>query len=299
MEDLDVVERETVSAIARPNGVFALVACDQQDTLRVLLARAGKGSTDEDMCRFKVSVARCLSAGASGLLVDPIFGLEPVTREHAIAPGCGLVLTVDRLVQEPGGPVVDTNLDESLMTAAAVERGVRAFKCMVIWRPGVGSGPHLIELERFIAGCRRLGVASVLEGLVPADGLSGEALTEAIVSAAVDLGRYGADIYKGQVPYLGDAPSSEVIAASRTIALALNGPWVVLSGGISASRFPEALQAACEGGARGFLAGRGIWAPSIEAQDMEEDLATHARSRLDHLVKIADQYCGGGRSARS
>jgi tagatose-1,6-bisphosphate aldolase len=36
MEDLDVVERETMSTIARPNGVFALVALDQRDTLRVL-----------------------------------------------------------------------------------------------------------------------------------------------------------------------------------------------------------------------------------------------------------------------
>lgn len=288
-----MVERGTVSAIARPNGVFALVALDQRDTLRALFARAGRESTDEDLCRFKVSVARCLSGGASGLLVDPIFGLGPITRENAVAPGCGLILAVDRLVQEPGGPVLDTSLDKSLMTAAALERGVRAFKFMVLWRPGVGSGPHSKEVKRFIAGCKRLGVASVLEGFVPDEGLSGEGLTEAIVSAALDLGRYGADIYKGQVPYLGDAPSSKVQEASQVIVAALSGPWVVLSGGIASSRFPEALQAACEGGASGFLAGRGIWAPSIEAQDMEHDLTTHARLRLDLLVKIADQYCGG------
>ena len=62
---------------------------------------------------------------------------------------------------------------------------------------------------------------------------------------------------------------------------------VVVKGTISAANTPAAVAAACAGGASGFLAGRGVWGPSIATADPMADLATTARGRLAELSAIA------------
>jgi len=54
--------------------------------------------------------------------------------------------------------------------------------------------------------------------------------------------------------------------------------------------FPAAVQAACEGGAKGFLAGRALWTNTLDADDPTELLRSQSVPRLEELKAIVDRY---------
>ena len=95
-----------LAGLARPSGTFAMVALDQRETLRTLLADLQDGPVgDDEMVRFKLEATRSLSPLASAVLIDTVYGLDQVLRDAALAAGCGLIVAADRFVQDPGGPV--------------------------------------------------------------------------------------------------------------------------------------------------------------------------------------------------
>src|SRR3954463_10110839 len=126
---------ETLDALARPSGTFLMVAMDQRESLRTMLKEHGHEATDDRLAAFKVSVSRELSPHASALLVDSEYGwFERLIDDGLVAQGCGLIMAVDALDQQPGGIVEDTSLDRDVDVAAAAARGVHALKLLVIWR---------------------------------------------------------------------------------------------------------------------------------------------------------------------
>src|SRR5215217_6218643 len=99
----------SLDALTRASGTFLMVAMDQRESLRTMLAEHGHDPTDERMVRFKAAVARELAPHASGFLVERHYGFE---RVASLVPStCGLILAVDALVQQPGEIVEDTALD--------------------------------------------------------------------------------------------------------------------------------------------------------------------------------------------
>lgn len=274
--------------IARGNGTFAMLAIDHRETLRTLLAQAGKGATDDDLRDFKREVARYISPVASAMLVDRPYGLDAVNAPGVVAPTCGLIVAVDNLVQPRGGTVESTTLDTEAMGPELVEAGAKALKFLVIWRPGEGSGQRNEMMSAFVEGCHRLGVAAVAEAIVRVTDSDEDALDQGILQAAVEMGSYGPDIYKAQVPTLGKGSPEKIEQMSRELTDAVGCPWVVLSSGVPQERFAAAVEAACRGGASGFLAGRGIWAESIAASNTIDDLKNAAVKRFEHLVSIVD-----------
>ncbi len=281
-------ESSTLAAIARPDGAFAMLAIDQRESLRTLLLAAGHGGTDLDMTAFKVAVARTLSPAASGMLVDRDYGLDAIVGAGAVAPGCGLIVAVDRLIQQPGGSLEGSELDRPAMNETLHGYGARALKFLVVWRPDDEPGPRQEMVADFIAGCERLGLLSVLEGLVQVPGSTDQdTFDDAIVGAAAEFARFRPDLYKTHVPTLGAGTSTEIERKSRMVSAAIGRPWVVLSAGVPPDLFAGAVQASCRGGASGFLAGRGVWGPSIRTADPDTDLAQAALARLVGLTAIA------------
>ncbi|MBA3852506.1 MAG: hypothetical protein H0X59_09110, partial [Chloroflexi bacterium] len=65
-------------------------------------------------------------------------------------------------------------------------------------------------------------------------------------------------------------------------------PWVVLSAGVPLERFEAAVEAACRGGASGFLAGRAIWSDAIALDGLEARLETVSAPRLARLGQLVD-----------
>jgi sulfofructosephosphate aldolase len=257
-----------VNALARENGTYAMVAMDQRESLRTMFRAHGRDDSDGRMRAFKIAVARELAPAASGFLVEPQF-LGDV-RPHVPR---GLILAVDLLEQERGGIVEDTRLDE----IESLPEGVSALKLLVIWRDDDRRRERIEMCERFVALARRHAVLSVLEPVVRED--------RQIVEAARELGATRPSLYKCQAPREGVA-----VERCREITKALPVPWVVLSQGVPPDEFPRAVEAACAGGASGFLAGRALWTNAVAADDPTELLRTQSLPRLHELIEIVDRY---------
>jgi sulfofructosephosphate aldolase len=278
----------TLDALARPSGTFLMVAMDQRESLRTMLAEHHADADDARMVRFKLAVARELGPYASGFLIDRHYAYEEIARERLLPAGCGLILAADALEQPPGGVVEETDLDEEVDAAAAARNGVVALKLLVIWRDDERRARRVETARRFVELARAHGLLSVLEPVVR--GPEGFDRETAIVEAATELAAVGCDLYKCQVPTLGAGEPDEITAWSRRIDAVVPCPWVVLSQGVDPERYPVAVEAACKGGASGMLAGRAVWTSTLAADDPTALLRERSVPRLQELARIVDAH---------
>jgi sulfofructosephosphate aldolase len=285
--------------LARPSGRFAMVAMDQRESLRTMIAERGgtplDAVPDAALIDFKVAVASVLSPIASALLVDRDFGLDATLSAGALAAGCGLIVAADRLEQLPGQPVTDTALDDRVDPEQVRVLGAAALKLLVIWRDDGGGDRRLAMTRDFVRRCREAGLVSLVEGVVrPVPGRPAHTFDRerAIVEAAGALGACEPDLYKGEVPFHGHAGAGAIADVARLVTESLDCPWVVLSQGVDPDDFAPAVAAALEGGASGFLAGRGIWTDAIagvsDRAGYEAAVRERAVPRLRRLVEVVD-----------
>jgi len=276
-------------ALARPRGGFAMIAIDARESMRGLFRDAGRPSDDGDLSSFKRVAAQELGSLASAVLCDPVYGSDAIATMRDDHPDTGLIVAVDAFDEPRFGPLRESRLDEAAMAAAVAGGGVAALKLYLFWRPGADEVARLDDARRFIERCQELGVLSLLEGVVavqPGD----PRFDDALVRAAEGFGALSPDVYKTQLPTFGRGDDETVEREARRVSDAVGVPWVVLSNGVDAPRFPAAVAAACRGGASGLLAGRGIWRPALSAADPVAELATGGRARLRELIDIVDTH---------
>ena len=274
----------TLAALARESGTFAIVAMDQRESLRTMLAQHHPGPiADERLVSFKLAVARELAPHASGLLIDRHYAFEAVSADGVVPSSCGLVLAVDELVQAPGAVVEDTHLDETAVGLAG--KRVTALKLLVIWRDDERREQRLEMARRFVQLADGRGLLSVLEGVVRHDDRE-----QAIVEAAAELAGVAPSLYKCEVPLHGRGTDAELEARCREIDAAVACPWVVLSQGVEPDDFPRAVAAACRAGASGFLAGRALWSTTLAADDPTPQLRERSVPRLRELAELVDTH---------
>lgn len=283
---------DRLGELARPSGAFAMVAMDQRESLRAMFAGRIAGEIAvERRVAFKVAVARILSPHASAMLVDAAEGLDPILEAGAPDSGCGLIVAADDLVQPIGGAVDDTALDESVDLVAAAERGAVAAKLLVIWKPDRSAEARADLVGRFLERSRAAGLPGIVEGVVrPPAGVAEADWTEredALLEATLELGAHRPDLYKAQVPLNGRGDPDAVAERCRRMTESLPCPWVVLSSGVTIEDFPGAVEAACRGGASGFLAGRAVWRDAI-GPDPEPALRERSVPRLRRLGEVVD-----------
>lgn len=278
----------TLDALARPSGTFLMVAMDQRESLRTMLAEHHPDTDDARMVRFKLAVARELGPVASGFLIDRHYAYEEIVRDRLLPDSTGLILAADALDQPPGGIVEDTDVDTEVDAAAAKRNGVVALKLLVVWRDDPKRAHRVEVARRFVALARDHELLSVLEPVVRGpEGFDREA---AIVEAASELGQVGCDLYKCEVPTHGAGTDEEIVEWSRRIDAVVPSPWVVLSQGVPPDRYPSAVAAACRGGASGMLAGRAVWTATLAADDPTELLREKSVPRLRELAAIVDEH---------
>lgn len=282
-----------MAALARPGGAFAIVAIDQRESLRTMLTQiSGVRAPDDDLISFKRAVIRSLSVHASAFLLDRDYALGPAVVEGELDPACGRIVAADKLIQAPGGQVEGTELDPGVVDLA-VQAGATALKLLVLWHPDRGRAERSRLVTDFVAVCRDSGLLSLVEGVVrPPAGASAEdtwLLSEGILEAAGELTGHEPDLYKAQVPTLGEGPAEEIEALSERMTAIVGRPWVVLSSGVAHEKFAGAVEASCRGGASGFLAGRAIWTGALEPSHRVEQLEGRAADLLVRLGAIVDE----------
>jgi tagatose-1,6-bisphosphate aldolase len=292
MSDTRTDQATGLDAIAGPDGTFAIVAMDQRNTLRRMLTAVDRPTDAETIRAFKVDVTEALSPSASGILLDPDFGVPAVHEAGVLASDCGMLIAAeppDRVSWE-GEPRAGL---EGGKTAAEVQAlGGDAVKLLVQMRPDRphrAGDPDLVAevvdvVRTVVEDCAAVGVPSVIETLLYSlpgeEPLTPRRRAELITESARILSEVGPDLLKLEYP--SDA------AGCRAVGEAVTVPWAMLSAGMDFEPFLAAIANACdEGGASGFIAGRVYWkeAVALDGEERRAFLSGTARSRLERSLK--------------
>ena len=162
-----------------------------------------------------------------------------------------------------------------------------ALKLLVIWRDDVRRGERVEMSRRFVELAARHGLLSVLEPVVR---VPDDEREDAIVEAARELGDVRPSLYKCQVPLYGRGDPAELerrAPAPSTRRCRARGSSSRRASSRTTSR--RAVEAACRGGASGFLAGRALWTATLGADDPTE-LLRGLSSRAAGARRIVDAH---------
>lgn len=279
-----------LSSISNSDGIFSIVAMDQRNTLKKMFTAVGVTATDEDMFTAKIAVASALSKAASGILLDPTWGVPAVNENDVLPTTCGLLVAAENPDRGNfnGEPRPTKMIGQDAAWVKSI--GGQAVKVLVSMHPGrpmKAGEPDLtsetVELVRaIVADCKAQGIPSVIENLIyalpNAEPLTDDQKENLIVESAILLNETKPDLLKLEFPM------SE--RGCKRLADSLTVPWAVLSAGVAFDQFKKAIIISCDaGGASGFIAGRSIWKEAIgmNKADQEKFLNSTAIARLEEL----------------
>ena len=276
-----------LSSISNSDGIFSIVAMDQRNTLKKMFTAVGVTATDEDMFTAKIAVASALSKAASGILLDPTWGVPAVNENDVLPTTCGLLVAAENPDRGNfnGEPRPTKMIGQDAAWVKSI--GGQAVKVLVSMHPGrpmKAGEPDLtsetVELVRaIVADCKAQGIPSVIENLIyalpNAEPLTDDQKENLIVESAILLNETKPDLLKLEFPM------SE--RGCKRLADSLTVPWAVLSAGVAFDQFKKVITISCDaGGASGFIAGRSIWKEAIgmNKADQEKFLNSTAIARL-------------------
>jgi len=220
-----------LSSISNSEGIFSIVAMDQRNTLKKMFTAVGVTATDEDMFTAKIAVASALSKAASGILLDPTWGVPAVNENDVLPTTCGLLVAAENPDRGNfnGEPRPTKMIGQD--AAWVKSQGGQAVKVLVSMHPGrpmKAGEPDLtsetVELVRnIVADCKAQGIPSVIENLIyalpNAEPLTDEQKENLIVESAILLNETKPDLLKLEFPM------SE--RGCKRLADSLTVPWAV------------------------------------------------------------------------
>ncbi len=297
-----------LARIGDGEGRIAAIATDQRPPLFNLVADKLDMPVEETGSRvaeIKGLLAETLAAHATGLLVDPYFGYCRALPH--LPQKTGLMLTLEH-------HVFATNDDgfrkskwiPDWSAEQAVRYGADGLKVLAWYRHDAPQDV-LDHQRRFVEDvgetCRRVDrpfVYEVLPYQLPneADQAYAQALPELMRRCMLDFAdeRYGVDLYKLGFPAKADGIAewggslyslADIEAIMRETTERLPAPWVLLSGGLGSATFIKAFRSAVACGARGYLAGRAVWAEAManypDGDACREALRTQSIGVLEQL----------------
>ena len=294
-----------LDSIANSSGIFSIVAMDQRNTLKRMFAAVGVANpTDDDMYGAKIAVASALSKIASGILLDPTWGVPAVNENDVLPPTCGLLIAAENPNRGDFNGEPRPSHMPGQDAAWVKSLGGQAVKILVSMHPGrpIKAGePDLTSetvqlVQEIVDDCRNQGIPSVIENLIYP--LPGQTLTDKekeflITESAILLNATNPDLLKLEFPV--------TEAGCKRLADNLTVPWAVLSAGVAFDQFKKAIIMSTEiGGASGFIAGRSIWKEAIGMgkEEQHQFLNSTALQRLDELNKTVEGRARSWKSAR-
>jgi tagatose 1,6-diphosphate aldolase/sulfofructosephosphate aldolase len=280
----------TLADIATPDGVFAIVAMDQRNTLKRMYTAAGVSDPpDTELVAAKADVVSALRPAASAFLLDPTYGIPALAEVDTTHGTPGILVAAEPSSRDSWEGEPRATRDPHQDAAWVRAQGGHAVKFLIQLRAGrpVGAGPDLVAealdvVAAVVADCRQQGVPSVIENLVyplPGEQLSQRQREDVIIESALMLDALQPDLLKLEYP---GSPQ-----ACRRLADAISAPWAVLSAGVAFDEFSQVLRISCdEGGASGFIAGRAVWKDVVgmSRPDRQAFLADEGLRRLEACV---------------
>jgi tagatose 1,6-diphosphate aldolase len=282
-----------------PRAAFAILALDHRNNLRQLLSpQAPEALPDEAMVAFKQAVAAALAPVSSALLLDPQYGAAHCVVSGALPGAVGLLVSLDATGYSGEAAARQSRLLPGWSVAKARRMGASAVKLLVYYHPGVPTAGETEELVMQVAAeCRAQDLLFFLEPLTyspdPAQRkLSPVGRRQAVIETAARLTPLGGDVLKAEFPLdVAAQPNEQEWAqACAELSAASRVPWVLLSGSSEYESYLRQVTVACQAGASGVAAGRGVWreAPGLAGAERQAFLHGLARRRMARLYALCD-----------
>lgn len=316
--DTDTIQSEKRLALDRLSGAdgrFSMLAVDQRQSLRRMVARATGGEPEEvaadRLSLIKKMVVASTSDLGTAVLLDPEYGYPDAVQaasddvgvlmsaevsgyeatEQGARRSCLLSEWDPERMKECGASGVKLLIWHHTEAPEAVQRHQEKIVETVGRQCEAAQLPFLLEVKTYPLGGGRNGTLE-------------DRQAEQYAQAKPDLVIHGAEMYsaprfkvdllklefpvdiKHAAPYqhktFGQGPvlftMQEVHDACKRLNRAAGVPWVLLSAGVSLDEFLEVVQLAGESGASGFLCGRTIWKGVMDAYPDEDAMRTHLDS---------------------
>jgi len=282
-----------MDAVADKNGVIRAAAMDQRGSLLKSIAKAknvdAKAVTPDMMSEFKTAVIRVLSPYASGVLLDPEYGLE---ASGARKSGVGLLLAYEKSGYDNTQPGRLPDLLPDWTVRRLLDAGADCIKVLLYYTPfeeGSINEQKKAWVERIGAECAFHDVPFFLEfvGYDPAGNEKSveyaKRKPEIVAQSMAEFSKefYHVDVLKVEIPvdlqYVkgtksfkgGDAAYAREEAKElyRKAAESASRPFIYLSAGVSNAQFLESIELALEADVTfaGVLCGRATWKEGIPA----------------------------------
>ncbi len=301
--------------ISDADGWIRVAAIDHPESYKVLFDEDLTTVTHEEVVESKLELVAAMAPHATALLLDPATSFAQAVAGGALPRDVGLISGLEDLYHAPG-TATGFDLELRLKPGWDPERlaalGADAAKLVVFSRhddpDDVQERNHGIVSE-VAAACTALQLPLVLEPLwYPREGESlddtavQDARTASVIAAAGSYRRAGGDIMKMEFPTVISTEHGQAGAAAACEAMdaEIDGPWVLLSAGVTFDGFARQLEIGARAGAIGFMAGRAIWGDAVgrHPASVREAGCRQATERLDRLAEIMAEHGSRRRTVR-
>ncbi len=284
-------------------GHIRTMAIDHPENYQKLFDDDLSAVTFEEVVESKLDMVRVLAEHSTSVLLDPVWSFGQAVASGAVPGDVGVVSGIESLYYAPTSAVgFDTELAfrPGWEPSVLATLGIDAAKLVVFHRDdqdeAVRARQHAAVADA-AEQCRAAQLPLVVEPLwFPADG---EDTTDpavravrrrSVLSAARSFREAGADIMKMEFPVLDLDDLDAAHAACAELDAAVDGPWVLLSAGVTYEGFRTQLDVAADHGCSGFMAGRAIWGDAVGRMDADARRAGAALAarRLDELAQVLE-----------
>jgi tagatose-1,6-bisphosphate aldolase len=293
---MTTAERRGYQQICGANGLIMVIACDQRDGIRKLLAPDAEGQakiSDRMLGDTKSDVTRYLASHAPSILLDPICAVPRVIEEGSLKRDTALLIGLDASGYDtsPEGHYL-SKLVPGVNARRVRELGGTGGKLMVYLRSDFPqANDHNKKIIRdCVADFAAEDLLLVVEFLTyPMPGESKEdyqakfpSLIEGGSRICLEL---GSKVLK--IPFPGTREACAAITQ-----LAGEVPWSVLSAGVDHETFLGQVEIAMAEGAAGVIAGRSLWKDcvSLDRAKQKELLETRALPRLREIQSVLFRF---------
>lgn len=281
----------SLAEVSDANGRFKVLAIDHRDSLKAFLEPDDPDSVaPADLTALKIDVVGAISPQATGVMLEPEYSIPQVIEAGAVAAGVGVIAALEAqgYMADPINTVTEILPGWSVEQAASA--GAAMAKLLLPYHPDrATAASQEAVVSQVVDACASAGLPLVVEPV--AFQLADPAThTDVILRSIERLQPLGADLLKVPFPGVKEDPSTWTDACAA-VADAMDGPWVILSGGGSFEDFAAQLEAAMAAGCHGFMVGRALWGEVARAAPADRSalLTDVVAPRFEHLNAIVDE----------
>ena len=286
-------------------GVFAILAVDHRDALRVMLDRARPETVPAaQLTEIKLSIVRQIGRYATAILLDPVYGLGQSIAQVALPSKTALLSALEEQGYLGDAFSRQTKMLEGWGVEKAKMLGASGVKLLLFYHPQAGETTERQEkvVQELAAECQRFDIPLFLEPILysPDPKVSKDSpgfaaqRPQLMVETVRRLGALKPDVLKLEFPVDCKYEKEEAVwqASCSKLNEAAPVPWTLLSGGDSFELFRDQLRVACQNGCSGFLVGRALWQEAVYLQEEERSayLKGEVSRRWQMLLSIAETY---------